>query len=267
MKLEDVNETKIDTPAPAQAQASTPEPETVDNTWAITDLPSKFKLYSEGTKLVGRPLKVLEVKKLATMDENNVNQIINDIVRKTIKGIDIQNLLIADKLYLVFWLRANTYRDSGYQVSFKCGKCGENSTYNFSLNSIKIRYIDDDYNPEGVITLPVSKDNIVTKFLRVKDEEAVDEFKSSDKILDINDDVVSVAASIEKINDKTYSLHDRYMYLVNAQPADYAFLESAISKNDVGINPIMNVKCNKCKGVSPVGVTFRSDFFIPDYTA
>jgi hypothetical protein len=73
------------------------------NYWAINGLPSNYLLYPKGTQILGRPLKVLEVKKLSSINEENADFIINDILKRTIKGINIDNLLVADKLFIILW--------------------------------------------------------------------------------------------------------------------------------------------------------------------
>ena len=83
-----------------------------DNFFPIDDLPSRYKLYPEGTKIFGRTLKVSEVKKLTTMNENNFNVILKDILTATLRGIDIEDICVADKVYIIFWLRANTFKNS-----------------------------------------------------------------------------------------------------------------------------------------------------------
>ena len=82
------------------------------NYYRILDLPSKFKFYPSNVQISARPLKVIEIKKLSALNDTNFNFIINDILSKAISGININKLFIADKIYLLFWLRANTYRDS-----------------------------------------------------------------------------------------------------------------------------------------------------------
>ena len=42
-------------------------------------MPSRFKFYPTDTRIFGRPLKVSEIKKLTSMDENNYNQIIKEV--------------------------------------------------------------------------------------------------------------------------------------------------------------------------------------------
>ena len=93
----------------------------------IVDLPSRYKLYPKGTKIFGRPLRVLEVKQLSQMGEDNSGTVINSVLKSATVGFNVNELLVSDKVYILFWLRANTYRDSGYRVDFECLKCGKES--------------------------------------------------------------------------------------------------------------------------------------------
>lgn len=237
-----------------------------DNFHEITDLPSKFRLYPEGTKIYARPLKVLEVKSLASLSDGNANYIINNIIKSTIKGIDPDKLLVADKLYLIFWLRANTYKDSGYVVDFNCRKCDTQSKYEFGLDCLNINEIKDEYNPNHEIVLS-NGDKIKTRQLTVEFENVVPQFISKNKnaISQFNDELLGIANLITEINDKPMSLMQKYDYLSELSPGDYVKIETYILDNEIGLDPIMNVTCKNCGGSSPVAVSFRSDFFIPRF--
>ena len=56
---------------------------------------------------------------------------------------------------------------------------------------------------------------------------------------------------------------EKYEHLIGMNAIDYAQVESYIDEYQIGIQPIMNVECKKCKGESPVAVSFRPEFFIP----
>ena len=77
--------------------------EQVDNWWPVENIVSKYKLYPEGTKIWARPLKVPEVKKLSSLSEDNADFVITEILKKTIRGINIDDLLLVDKLFLIFF--------------------------------------------------------------------------------------------------------------------------------------------------------------------
>jgi len=95
----------------------------VDNSnyWEIKGLPTRCRLYPNNTLIEARPLKVIEVKKLASINDNNADYVINDIIRRCVRVTGIKDsgeLFLADKLFIIFWLRGVTYRDSGYTVEF-----------------------------------------------------------------------------------------------------------------------------------------------------
>ena len=80
------------------------------------------------TKLVAYMIKPLqgkqfEILRYLIMKQKIINDIINDILRRTTRGFDVEEILISDKLYIIFWLRANTYKESGFTVPFNCTKC------------------------------------------------------------------------------------------------------------------------------------------------
>ncbi len=242
------------------------------NYWPIPkeELPSKYKLYNEGTSLLGRPLTVLEVKKLSGLTEENVNYIVNDILKKAVKGLPIEELLVADKLFLIFWLRANTYKDSGYKVSFPCTKCEKESSYSFNLEDLDAKHIQDDYEPDKELNLPVNGNKLKFKYQRVSDEEIIEKFKNqaeTNKNIEVDEQVLNVATVITEINGEELPLKKKYNYLINLSPADYTVIESYVESIDIGIVPVVQVKCGDCGGIGPAALTFRGDFFLPKYSA
>ena len=82
----------IDVDETIEAPIEKPIQKLEGNFYEITDLPSRFLLYPEGTKIFGRPMKVSEIKKLTTMNEINYNSIIKSVLENCIKGIDIDDI-------------------------------------------------------------------------------------------------------------------------------------------------------------------------------
>lgn len=266
--MEDFDETKVKPKAKAKTKVQSQTVNSKDNYYPIDDLPSKFKLYPKNIKLMARPLKVMEVKMLSSMNEDNANYVINQVLKKTVKGYPVEELYVSDKLFIIFWLRANTYSDSGYSIDFDCPLCEENSAYDFDLDCLDILDIKDDYNMNKDIILPGSKDVLKMSQLKVKDENNVQNFIEKNKKVPIkyDNDVLSIANLITFIGDEEITdLKQKYNYLLEIHPSDYAFLESYVLHYEMGVNPYMDVKCNSCGGSSPMAVTFRSDFFVPKY--
>lgn len=238
------------------------------NYWEIKDLPSKGKLYPKNTKIMGRSLKVIEVKKLSSMTEDNADAVLNDVLRRSIKGIEIEDLLVSDKLYVIFWLRANTYREPGYTVDYKCSLCNQDSSYEFSLDNLQVQYLPDDFTPEKLTVEMKNEDTLEFRMPTVADERKMNKFKISySSILkEIDDELISYSIMINRINGKEVDILEKYNYLLDLSPADYSYLTTKIGKFDCGIKPLLEVKCKKCGGIGPVGISFREDFFLPKYS-
>lgn len=236
------------------------------NYWKINGLPSKGKFYPAGTEIVGRPMKVLEVKKVSSMDEQNGDFILNDVIRKTIRGIDVENLYVADKLFIIFWTRANTYRESGYVVPFVCNKCEKKSDFHFEVDSLEVKEISDEFSPEIEYTLNNGV-RIKYDYLKVKDELYIERFRELNRnmVEEIDSELLAMAQMIKFINGKELSLIQKYHWIIELNPGDYSYLKTLMEKEGMGIQPYVNVTCDSCGGTAATAVSFRSDFFVPQY--
>ena len=242
--------------------------ESKDNFWEITGLPSKMKLYPTGTVIKGRPLKTIEVKKLATINKVNMDTIIDETISSAIIGVDVNDILVSDKLYILFWLRANTYKESGFNVDFYCDQCESPSSYDFIVDNIKTIDINDDFDIDKKLTLPSSEDVVTINLLTIADTKATTQFlKSREKTLrQFDEEIITMASHIKTINgEEVNSLLNRYEYMEELNPSDYAYITSYINHVDFGINNNLEVECQKCGGTSHAGVTFRAEFFLPQY--
>jgi len=258
---------KGDMTAVSQIQQESKAFTAVDNSnyWDITGLPTGGLLYPAGTKIMGRPLKVLEVKKLTSINEYNAESVITEILRKCVKGIPVDEIYLNDKIYILFWLRANSYRNNSYVVDFECPKCEKESTYHFDVNSIQIKKVE---NFEKNIILE-SKDHISLKFLQIKDEKDIGNFRERYEQMivksgnEVDEELVGMAYMIDTINGKALSPLDKYNYVLNLDPQDFSCLLTHVENNTASVKPYMNVSCNLCGGETQLGLSFRPDFFLP----
>jgi len=232
----------------------------------ITNLPSLGRLYPEDTVISARPLKVIEVKKLSSLGDGNADFIINDILRRTIRGINVEDILVGDKLFLIMWLRANSFKDSSYRVDFQCGKCETKSDYHFNVDDLEIQHLSAEYKPNVSLKLSTGH-QVKMKFLTIKDETTVERFKemNKDTFLEMDAEIVTIAAMISEINGEQKSLLGRYEFLTGLDAQNFSMIVSYIEKIGMGLKPYMNVKCTKCGGVSPMAITFQQSFFLPSY--
>lgn len=240
------------------------------NFYEITDLPSRFLLYPEGTKIFGRPMKVSEIKKLTTMNEVNYNSIIKSVLENCIKGIEIDELYVADKLYLIFWLRANTYTDANFVTSYICQHCGRKTEYRFNIDDFETAYLEDGFELKELKLL--NRDTVLTfDFPKIKDEEKIQRFIDAMKnyVVKFDDDTVTIAGMIKTIDGKDVTIKQACEFINSLEddPQNYARINSYVLGMDFGIVPELNATCgySDCKEVSKVPASFQPDFFIPRY--
>ena len=230
----------------------------------ITNLPSKYLRYPEGSILYGKPLDVPQLKKMSTMTPDTASTIIDDILKSATRGIPIEEIMISDKLYILLWLRANTYPESGYSIPFVCSSCEKQSTYDFKVDDIDINYIRDDINFEEPLELSTG-DFVVFKYPRVKDEIRIQRFKDSVRkaYSKYDDDTLSMVTAINSVNGKNMTVMETHDFLNNTKI--YSQIKGYISDFNFGISSVLNVKCNSCGGQTQTGITFREEFTIPSY--
>lgn len=236
------------------------------NYWTVDGLPTKGLLYPDGTVLEARPMKVIEIKKLSSITETNAEGVVNDIIRRCVRGIPFNKIYLADKMFILFWLRANSFRDSKYCVDFGCPKCNTESKYHFEIGNVSVNYLGNDYDPNK--NLPLSNgDEVNFRFLTIEDEVAISNFveryAKAISVDDLDEDLLYISYMINTINGEHLDPISRYRYLLDVSSEDYATMTTYLSKYKVGIDPIMMVKCENCGGESPMGITFQPEFFLP----
>jgi hypothetical protein len=243
---------------------------TKSNMFPIEGIPTDYKLYPENTQIFGRPLTVKEVKLLAGMNETNFTFIINEILQNATSGIEIDELYVADKLYILFWLRANTYKNEGYSTEFVCSHCGAKNSYLFTMDKLKIISLSEkEFDPDQEIELLNVSDKIKINFPKVKDENQVTQMLKANKnsSIKLDEDILSMAVMIKTINGEEMSLRYVYEYLNNLSVEDFAFIKSHLEDLDIGVSSDIPVFCSNtsCQEENLIEVRFHSEFFLPKY--
>lgn len=259
IKMEDPEESKKN-----NQETSKVEP---TNYLPINNLPSRYLLYPENTKILARPLNVKEVKLLATMDSENYNFVINDVLGKATKGIQVEEIETGDKHFIIFWLRANTYRNSGYELEFECSKCDKSCKFAFGLEDLDVEYIKDEHVNLKEMEFPISKDKFIARTKKIKDENRLSEFvkRNQTSLTKYDEEILDLSLFLKTVNGEEMSLMAKYNYVENMHPEDFAFLISYVDSILFGVKQNVKAVCSDCKEVTPVGVSFRPEFFIPKY--
>ena len=246
-----------------------PSPEVIAqplvNTWQITDLPSRGLFYAN--TISGRPLEVLEVKRTTTITAENVDEIIDSILASVISGISPQNICVNDKLYILYWLRAQTFINDGFKVPYYCPHCKKIETYHFKISDMEQNFIAEDFDM-STFTFINPLDNRTITFLprTIGDEQQVKYFIQNMKNTKLDQDILNIAIQIKTINGEPAKLEDSYNYLLS-DPQSFAVVATYMSKAEFGLADNFKVTCSSCKEAGEVPISFQSNFMLPTYIA
>jgi len=238
--------------------------EEIPKGWLYIDwLPSNFKCYPKGTKILSRPLKVLELKHLATMTEKTSDMVIDNVLKDSIMGINYEDLIIADKLFIIMWQRANTYQGDQFSIPFTCPECEKEGKYLFDPSKLSFSDIPEDYSPDKEYDIGGHK--VQLDQFRVKTKALMTAFVQENPSVDV-DILASNAVRIGKLDGQEVDIATAYNFVINMPPADFIKLNGICEKTAIKVFPIVEVKCESCGKEVPVMVSFTSEFFLPSYS-
>lgn len=208
----------------------------------VVTLPSKEKV-----KI--RSLVYEDEKILLTSSRDSKLQAANIVIQRCASEVDIDNLLLIDKLYLIMKIREISF-GTEYKITAICSDCNEENHLSIELDKLKVISIPNK-NAEETINLPGIKQKAVVRLPRVKDEPyLLDEYKILDniwrfveEIAGIKDKVV-IAAAIKKLPS-----------------SDVRSILKVINGKGAGIQTDVRFLCNSCKHDNLINLPITEDFF------
>lgn len=224
-------------------------------------LPSRGRYYSQD--LYAKKLSAIEMKNLSKITVKTINQTFNRALAAGIQGIDIDNIKLNDRLWLVYYLRDLTYDGIPMKVFGECKKCGSVKWYDYTLKNLDVLYADKELEKE--LTL-VNGDVLTLDFPTIGDEREIEATKMNPAYgAEIDTDVMTVASHIKAINGKPCITYEAYTYFADGKGSaqDYARLMSHLKKFAFGARANAKFKC-KCGAEIFPEVPLGSDFFLPE---
>lgn len=223
-------------------------------------LPSRGQYYKND--LYARKLSAIECKDLSKVRKENVNAVFNKVIGSAISGVDLADILVNDKLWLIFYLRAVTYDDPPISVVGVCKSCENTKIYQYTLKNLDVTYADKVL-PES-FDLP-NGDKITLRFPTIDTEIEVSKTKADPNMIEnIDEDVMTIASHIKTINGETVGVYEAYEYFVrgNGSAKDFSRLTSILREYSFGAKPLAKFKC-ECGEDVLAEVLLTADFFLP----
>lgn len=223
-----------------------------------TLLPSRGKYYPDDIYI--KKLSTLNVKNLASIDDKNIMSIINGVLKSCIFNIDINKILVGDKLWLIFYLRSYTYNDVPFKLRGKCEHCESIMSFDYRLENLHVQYLDNDL-PEYFM---VGKDKVKITFPTVSTETEINKLKTNEQIVeDLLPDILDTAAYFKEVNGKSMTLMQAYHYILDLDPVDFSNLTNDLNPYIFNAYPYADFVCPICGEEVTLPIAFVPQFFLP----
>ena len=215
-------------------------------------LPSKGKFYNltdSTIPITVRPMTFDDEKAIANTKKGKVDPV-NLLLSRCVNNIGVEELILMDKIYLLFKIREASY-GSDYNAVMTCPKCGVDSEVKVDLGKLNIKEVPDDLDNPREIELKKLKKKAMVRFPRLNEE----------KHLSLTDDKPSqfwrFVEAIDGCTDKQVIAE-----VIKKLPlSDIHTLVKEITQVDYGIDPRINFICSECEGESIVDVQLGENFF------
>ncbi len=244
-------------------------------TTGIIELPSLGIFYDPSIILNGglevRPLSVQEEKLIAGMNQANVDDVIDTILsRCLITTIDINDLLLSDRYYMLLMLRANSYGQE-YNFTLTCGSCNVASKYSVNIpGDFTIKNPPENAKEPFEVLLPESKINLSFRLLRGRDEKIIRKHKDKENkkgFVAMGDPAYtySLALPIVMVNNQTIDIMTAIQLIERLPVKDIAYFRQVIDENTPGVITTVTKNCNACGKELVADLPMTSEFFRPIY--
>lgn len=214
---------------------------------SYSSLPSLGKFYPEGSSIRFRCLTIRDLKYLASINEKNSREIVNDIIQRAIKleKLKFSSILEMDRLTLVFFIRTNTFMLSNeYQTEFDCPYCGKRVMKTFQVSDLAKRSINESKIKQCTIG-----DKIISGVY----------YKISDIAFDTGDpdiDLIMNWTNYREVKSST-SNEDIVNEILSLPADDFSRIKSVANSARCGILGYAIMDCDGCGEKMRVGVSLR----------
>jgi hypothetical protein len=249
----------------------------IENFLEIMGIPSRNVYYSEA--ITGQPLKVDDLLQLQTITPDNVYGRMGEIFTRRTRGIDPNNILLADETYIALWMRENSF--PGYKFPHKAYKCKKCKThverkdagflfdaldFNSNIDTIREIYGEKDYiefelpKSKRVVKQVLKKRNHVGTVQSVINRDYTQYGKKPTKEMR---NLMNLVSNVY-FGDESPTLQARLDIVRNLDAIDFIELLKNVNKNSLSSGIVVELTCPHCKGgISEKGYPFRTAIYFP----
>lgn len=227
-------------------------------------LPSKGKYYT--SDLYVKKLSTIDIKNLSTLNGDTIDGVMNSIISHCVQGINVNDILVGDKFWLIFYLRNLTYNDYPFYVKYNCKECGKVGMYKTQMKDIKVNYIQDDFEPTYTME---NGDIIEIGFPTIGNEITANQIKLEPEKYTVNGEIdgslLNIACYIKSINGSKVSIMKAYNYICELDALSFTNFGNYMADIDFGVQPYFEIIC-ECSNKIIVPLSLSPEYFMPKIT-
>lgn len=223
-------------------------------------LPSVFRTYEgvDPEKVGIRTFKGKDEKMIASLSYENFESKFNDIFSGVIVGLDVKNMTLGDRLYVLLWEVINSYSKTvPFNHTCSEGTCRFESTYEVDLTEIAVAELSDKYK-EPIKTSLSNGNTVDLRLLTVKDELKVSEYEKNFK-----EDGWLYRYALTIVDDSKKDL-EKLAFISELSSADVATIRAHQEVFFHGPKMEVRVTCSKCGAQEVVPLPFRIEYILPN---
>lgn len=157
-------------------------------------LPSKGKFYKND--LFVKKMTPLDVKNLSMVNEDTVNSTINSVLSRCVQGINVNDILLGDKLWFIFYLRSITYNDYPISMKVVCPECKKITLKEIRLADLEVSYLKPEF--DGTLQLE-NGDTLMIGFPSIGNEIQANQMKKTDEFAEFDSELLDISLYIKGV--------------------------------------------------------------------
>lgn len=242
-------------------------------------LPSRGLLY--GGKLPDGQVKLrpmtLKDEKVLFASRSDVLDRLHSILDRCLltRDVPLSDMLSGDRFFLFVMLRVISF-ESSYSFKMTCPRCSHSFRYSLPLDKgLEIKMFDGETTDPFKVKLPRSGHTLELRHLRVRDEDAIRQYRRKQKSKALvgegpssedGDPAYSFAyatriVSIDGVPTK--GVLEAVSFCEGLGAYDAAFLRTTIDENSCGVDLRIHVECPDCSYEIEQMLPVEEEFFFP----
>lgn len=197
----------------------------------------------EGDEIEIRPLTLAEVIAVKRIQAGTEWWKLAPALAGVTRPLQAENMTLGDFIYVLAWLRLNTYRSAPFDLEWTCPVCGHANTFRIDLSKIELIELPLEFQEPFHLTLSTGRE-IALRLPRIGDSEVVRRYLRGMLRSDTWDEAAEWLPGLAICVANGSPLGANVDLLGTMTPDDIARIEAAIESMEHGFPALLESACS-----------------------